>query len=185
MKEVFGLFLLQKIIHCPILHQSLGGRGGGDDEDEDRDVRRMLIANDVDEVLLQGCLVKVIMILKTVKMVTTMITTAMTMMMRRRKNPPQEEASDDDDKLHLQVVCILFHPNKQTLQNRDHSLRAATNLHDDDDDDVDDVDDDDDEDNDDDDDDDDVDDDDALVMEFCIPSLTVRKHCQRHNGPRN
>ena len=109
----------------------------------------MLIANDVDEVLLQGCLVKVIMILKMVKMVTTMITTAMTMMRRRRKNPPQEEASDDDDKLHLQVVCILFHPNKQTLQNRDHSLRAATNLHDDDDDDVDDVDDDDDDDDDD------------------------------------
>ena len=176
MKEVFGLFLLQKIIHCPILHQSLGGRGGDGGDDEDRDVRRMLIANDVDEVLLQGCLVKVIMILKTVKMVTTMITTAMTMMMRRRKNPPQEEASDDDDKLHLQVVCILFHPNKQTLQNRDHSLRAATNLHDDDDDDVDDVDDDDDEDNDDDDDDDDVDDDDALVMEICIPSLTERKN---------
>ena len=43
MKEVFGLFLLQKIIHCPILHQSLGGRGCGDDDDDGRDVLMMFM----------------------------------------------------------------------------------------------------------------------------------------------
>ena len=52
MKEVFGLFLLQKIIHCPVLHQRLVGHHDDDDDDDDhyRDDA------DCDDVANQGCL---------------------------------------------------------------------------------------------------------------------------------
>ena len=67
--------------------------------------------------------------------------------------------------LHLQVVCILFHPDEQTLQHSHHCLGAETNIHHDDDDDDVDVDGDgdvDDQDDNDDDDDDNVDDQDDV-----------------------